>query len=412
MLDYQRLLEVSSSEMNTFVLMLFLATETDASRCLATVPDVHRAISYLQDVTGDSGRFIYARNLDPNAPENSQYNILRHAGTIYTLADYESEFPSDRNREVIRRASSFLRRQVHSLPGSDTLLAVWSFPQIDRTLSRPTAKLGGTGLGLTAFLYAEKVIGPQVDAETLQRMANFLVSMQEPNGHFHSKYVFRSGIDEEFESLYFPGEAAFGLILLYEKDHNPLWLNTAARGLEYLGRIRENDPRIPWDHWSLVSTGRLMRHIDSCDSTIDRQVILNHATQLAQAIIGGRPTALYDSAVHGFFTPDRRTTGTSTMLEGLIAFRPWISDTSLRSQCDGAIEDGVSFLLSSQILDGPLRGGFPRIHSSYAEPDPEGESTEVRIDFVHHAASALLEYYRSECPRGTGAIDLRSDVED
>jgi hypothetical protein len=73
---------------------------------------------------------------------------------------------------------------------------------------------------------------------------------------------------------------------------------------------------------------------------------------------------------------------------------------NLRKQMTVAIDDGLRFLLRSQIRTGQYAGGIPRAIQILPRAHPQFKgsfnrrATEVRIDYVQHALSAMLEYDR------------------
>jgi len=74
--------------------------------------------------------------------------------------------------------------------------------------------------------------------------------------------------------------------------------------------------------------------------------------------------------------------------------------SNLRQQMVVAIDEGIQFLLRSQIRSGKYAGGIPRAIQVLPEDHPQftesfnHRATEVRIDYVQHALSAMLQYER------------------
>jgi hypothetical protein len=100
---------------------------------------------YLIRMCDDKGKFVYRINLNPEFAPEPEYNILRHAGTIYALAMYEQVHPDEATRDTLDRAARFLKRETLApIPGRDDLLAVWSYPQMTGTSDPVQAELGGT----------------------------------------------------------------------------------------------------------------------------------------------------------------------------------------------------------------------------------------------------------------------------
>ncbi|MEE9562273.1 MAG: hypothetical protein V3W50_04290, partial [Thermoanaerobaculia bacterium] len=79
---------------------------------LPSKEDVRGAIEaaggYLVRATGPDGRFVYRTDLDPTFEPEPSYNILRHAGTVYSLGMYHSWRPKEETRRAIERATRYL----------------------------------------------------------------------------------------------------------------------------------------------------------------------------------------------------------------------------------------------------------------------------------------------------------------
>ena len=98
------------------------------------------------------------------------------------------------------------------------MLAVWSEPEVNRSGKPLQAKLGGTGLGLVALLSLENIQPGFTPLADLQALGRFTVYMQKEDGSFYSKYIPSAGGRwDEWQSLFYPGEAALGLLMLYQR---------------------------------------------------------------------------------------------------------------------------------------------------------------------------------------------------
>ena len=60
-----------------------------------------------------------------------------------------------------------------------------------------------------------------VPISQLQALGRFIIFLQKADGSFYSKYGANGKPVEDWQSLYYPGEAALGLIALYEIDPSP-----------------------------------------------------------------------------------------------------------------------------------------------------------------------------------------------
>lgn len=365
---------------------------------------IHMSASYLLRACDDNGKFRYLVNLDPTVKLPQQYNILRHAGSIYSLTMYEEEFPAYETREVLERAVGFIKKKsIAPLPEDSNLLAVWSYPELNGSKNPVQAKLGGTGLGLVALLSAEKVMPGTTSIDIMRKMGDFIIFMQKRDGSFYSKYIpSKGGRNDEWISLYYPGEAALGLLMLYEKDPSQKWLDAAAKAIAYLARLRTGRSVVEPDHWALLATARLLPLYHRSSQPVPAEAILRHAIQISTTMLAAAGNTSSGSAPAGSLTGDGRTTPTSTRLEGLqaaLTFLPRENEV-LIDKIRKKASQGISFLINSQVTSGKYAGAMPHAVSLFPEGDPNrngsdnDRATEVRIDYVQHALSAMIQHRR------------------
>ena len=354
-----------------------------------------RSAGYLARSTKETGMFEYRINMDPTVEVGEGYNIVRHAGTMYAMAMYYQLWPGASMLSAIERAGRYLQESVHPVPGRDDILAVWSEPEVNRSGNPFQAKLGGTGLGLVALLSVEKIHLGFTPLRDLQALGRFIVYMQEEDGSFYSKYIpSMGGRLDKWQSLYYPGEATLGLLMLYEKDGSDVWLESAAKALAYMARSRENKTDIPADHWALLATEKLL----SLDELpVSRELLTNHAIQICDTMLQSQIEDPEQPEYNGGFSGDGRTTPTATRLEGLQAALSFLPlNHEVRERIESAVPRGMSFLLRAQITEGEFAGAFPR-SAGKVDTAPTDDSnrrvTEVRIDYVQHALSAMIQYY-------------------
>ena len=363
---------------------------------------IERAANYLRQACGTSGQFTYRINLNPQVKVRPRYDVLRHAGSIYSMAMYLNQQPDQQVQAAMIRAGRFLKQKaMGAVPDRPDLLAIWSEPQL--SLSSPTrqAKLGGTGLGLVALLSIEKIAPGETSVADLQKLGQFLRYMQKPNGSFYSKYIpTEGGRWYKWKSLYYPGEAALGLLMLYELDPSPLWLKTAADALAYLARSRAHRTEVEADHWALLATAKLLSIDGRHQQTLHREALMKHASQISHSILRQADRQAKSSDIEGCFTGDGRTTPTATRIEGLLAALSFLppENRKLRHRIIERVTQGMHFLMSAQILEGRYRGAVPRGIQPLPESHPgfnqsfNRRVSEVRIDYVQHTLSAMIQY--------------------
>ena len=344
-----------------------------------------RAADYLTRQCLPDGRFVYRRHLDPKITPRPSYNVLRHAGAIYALAAYQKVHPKAEVAACLGRATSHLWSYVRPLDETDpqSPLAVWS------AKDPSMAKLGGAGLTLVALGGVGALVDVGAKRQDGLRIAAFIRLMQQPDGGFASKYFADRGPDTSWTSLYYPGEAALGLVMLDDPEAR----STAERALDFLARSRAGQPRVPPDHWALIATEALLRRPRPEAPAVAPGLshrLLDHARQVVDSILAAVGDHAPESPFAGSFGADGRTTPTATRLEGLLAARRFLTrevDAARREAIDEALADGIAFLMRTQRPDGAM----PR-RAAWRADDAGPRAGEVRIDYVQHALSAYLGY--------------------
>lgn len=365
------------------------------------------AAGYLVRACRPDGQFTYRVNLDSAITLKPRYNVLRHAGAMYALAMFYQWTPDEKVRDAVVRAGRFLRdRCIAPVPDAQNMLAVWSRPEITGARNPLQAKLGGAGLGLVALANLETIAAESTPIEQLLQLGRFVVHMQKADGSFYSKYIpSKGGRHDAWTSLYYPGEAALGLLLLYELDGSPVWLEAAAKALGYLARSRQGSSEVPADHWALLATAKLVAVDDRGDAPVARDSIVAHATQVCESILREQVWSADDPLLIGGFSDDGRTTPTATRLEGLLAALACLShqQQELRARITSSVHDAMSFLVRSQVREGEFAGAIPRAVRRLPTDHPRSARsfnrrvTEVRIDYVQHAMSAMIQYSQTFC---------------
>ena len=351
----------------------------------------------LRALVQPDGSFLYEYRADTLKPI-AGYNIVRHAGAIYALAQLEQMTPDPHTRDALLRATRYLLATVKPIgqaqgsgsdAGAGSGSGAMSTPVDIRaihSMSTPgmvedSAVLGGTGLGVVALVFVEQIQRGTVPADELRALGRFLLLMQRADGSFSSTYTHEDGATERFDSLYYPGEAIYALELLASwetanggaPDDAARWHDAALRGLRFLATSRANltGAKIPADNWALIATEQILRRGDIAPA--DREQLVGHARQIAAANISTQITDPHDK-LYGCYTPDGRTTPSATRLEGLIAATAVLPP----DQLGASIDAGVRFVIASQLPDGAIAA------------DQRGRT--VRIDYIQHALSALIRY--------------------
>jgi hypothetical protein len=341
------------------------------------------AANYLERACGPDGRFLY--RIDVNSAQQSRsYNIVRHAGAIYALSMLQHSNPAEQKAvDAMLRAAFFLHQNYIGTGVRPGQLVVWSKPLPEIS----DADLGSTGLGLVALIAVNEARPNAVPLEQLKGLGRFVLFLQRRDGSFVSKFSATNGPEEELESLYYPGEAALGLIDLYETDRSPVWLNAAARALSYLARSRAGLTDVPPDHWAMIATAKLLPYYAQSGSPASRDELIQHAVQVCNALMKGQLRNSTNLSLDGAFDPAGRTAPVATRMEGLLAALEFLPNGSTRDRIKETVAPGIAFLLRAQISAGPYAGAMPQAVAFQSKG-----ASDVRIDYVQHALCAWLRY--------------------
>jgi hypothetical protein len=339
-----------------------------------------RAARYLAGMVEPSGRFVY--RYDPLEDRNlGGYNILRHAGTLYSMLEHCQVARDKKVLEAASRALDYLLKQIHTIRRDGVEMAC--------VVEDGEVKLGGNGLGALAVSKYIELTGDREYLPVLQKLCEWMVSVQDTSGRFViHKQDFPDGPVSDFRSSYYPGEAIFGLMRTFEIDGDSRWLKAADEAARYLITVRDRGLRnvqLPHDHWLLYGLNELYRHKKDT-------LFSNHAFRIAGAIRGAQNRNLAAGEWNGGFGFHPRSTPAATRMEGLgAAYRIALSagDQKQQKALMDSLQQGNAFLLRTMI--GPSWAMYMKNPARALGGVRESlENFEIRIDYVQHSLSAFL----------------------
>ena len=340
-----------------------------------------RAGKYLARAVKDDGRFVYEYK-PYRGREVPEYNILRHAGTVFAMMELYGARKDPEVRKAAERAMGYLLRQVRggSIAGKPVKFVV----------EQGEVKLGGNGLAALALAEYARVTGNRKYDEVMRGLGEWILATQDANGRFKvHKQSFPLGRVSSFKSEYYPGEAIFALMRIYGLTGEKKWLDGADAGARYQLKVFSllDDRRLPHDHWLLYGLNEVHRKRP-------RPEFLDGAMRFARVIIQAQhtrenqPQPDWDG---GYYKPPR-SAPTATRMEGLNSAYALARDFGRGAdakQIRRSIDKGTGFLLRMQV--------GPEI-AMYCQ-DPEASlggfreslaRASIRVDYVQHSISALL----------------------
>lgn len=356
---------------------LYHRDELTAAQLLAAA---RMAGDYLIRSVDQHGRFAYLYVADEDRLADD-YNILRHAGTIYAMLELYAVTKDDRLLAAVHRAMAFLISTVKTVKlNGRTVRCVVEGDKI---------KLGGNALAIVALAEYTHITGDRRHLKLMQDLAGWIAGAQRADGAFGMhQQEYSTGRPLAFRSQYYPGEAILALVRLHALDGDQRWLDAADRAANYIVRVRDAGllaEQLPSDHWMLYALNELHRQRPAAD-------YLHHTRRLIGNIVQSQNlTPTYADWLGSWHDPPRSTRA-ATRTEGLLAAWDLLRDFGRPDELEPlerTIRHGVAFQLQMQVdsaaamyLPDPPRalGGFRGSLTDYR----------IRIDFVQHNLSSLI----------------------
>ncbi len=352
--------------------------------------EIKTSVEYIIRNLLESGRFKYRNNVDPTIEyENESYNSLRHAGVLHCLFLYE-KYTNDLQYHDKRLLSSeyFIKRYIEKI--ENFYNCVISIPQ-EEGLNIKIAKSGAAGVALSALsnLYDKSSQSNEIDLELLQSLGDFLLNMQNPDdGNIYAYYDFdKIEINKSAQAIYYPAEAAAGLMNLYEIDPQTKWVDCAKKALLYLAKSQENK-EIVFDHWALYAIEKIFNHNLAIND--EYKILQNYAEQMVIPIL----TAQITNPKHvyfGAFKDNVRSCSIGTIMEGLGSAYYCTNSDRLKKVIYKSMVIGCMFLSRTQVKTGINAGGLPN-SANWVKPGVTPNASVIRIDNVEHVVSAWLKF--------------------
>lgn len=208
------------------------------------------AADYLADQVREDGSFIYGRypRFDN---EIDNYNILRHAGTVWSLVCRYRMTGDAELAETIELAIGYMLSQLVYPDENTAYLYEAKADEI---------KLGGCGIAIVALTEYMDAFGSDKYLEVCREMGNGILSLmdQEKGTYYH---VLNGDFSrkEEFRTVYYDGEATFALCRLYSVTGDQIWLDAAKAAVDH---FIEADYVQYRDQWVAYSMNEITKYVD------------------------------------------------------------------------------------------------------------------------------------------------------
>jgi len=346
--------------------------------------------NYFKNVVQTSGKFIYSFLPHKNKQEK-RYNILRHAGTTYSMLETYEFMPDEKLLKEAEKALNYLQKSIKLLEVNDKKVKV--------VVEKNKQKIGGNALAIVAMAKHAQVTGSTKNIKLMQNLASWFKEVQAENGQFTVHIQnFKTGEREDFISRFYPGQAILALVRLYKLDNDETWLNIAEKAADYLINIRDASVTIDTvshDHWLLYALNDLYRERP-------KQHYLNHSFFIAEAMMKTQYSDNDTSSpelVGGYLTefgnPPKNSTPAACKDEGLSAVYNLANDfghKDMAKKVKHSIHEGIKFQLQMQLRPESVMF-YKRKKLALGAVQGGLRDLSLRNDFTQHNISSFIAYY-------------------
>lgn len=216
---------------------------------------IEKSSGYLANQVESTGKFCYGYYPCFNK-EMKQYNILRHAGTIYSMIEgYEVTKDTSLKRQIDSALDYMFADGIELYKGIDGVTRAFV---VDHSHDNEI-KLGGNAIAILTLSKYTTVFDDNKYIQVMEELAEGVEFFQSKHdGSFvHVLNYEDLSVKERNRIIYYDGEAAFALIRLYDIDKNERWLNIVERAFSYF--IQKEYWR-NHDHWLSYCSNELVKY--------------------------------------------------------------------------------------------------------------------------------------------------------
>ncbi|MBE6879442.1 MAG: glycosyl hydrolase family 88 [Ruminococcaceae bacterium] len=206
---------------------------------------IRRSSVYLANAIDENGKFDYGVNPVTDF-HFITYNILRHAGTIWSVI---MQYDTTKDEALIPKIESAIGYMLNSIESPDDDHAYLIERKADEI------KLGGNAVAIITLSTYMQVFKSDKYKELIRKIANSILDSQEADGSYYHVLSYPDYKRKERDRIvYYDGEATFALARAYSVTGDERFLNAAKKALDY---FIENDYTRFCDHWIAYSVNEV-----------------------------------------------------------------------------------------------------------------------------------------------------------
>ena len=204
---------------------------------------------FLHSQIQEDGRFIYGY-FPAYAHQIKSYNTVRHCTAVYALietleVEYQTQYLAKIKQAIDYALATFYKQIDHK-----------AF-MLDGKPDQYEIKLGANAAAIFMLCKYQEVTGDDGYLKQAEQLANGICAMINSHGETtHVLHYPSLEVKEKFRIIYYDGEAALGLLRLYQINQNPKLLDLVKLMFEHF--ISKNYDQYH-DHWLSYCTNELTK---------------------------------------------------------------------------------------------------------------------------------------------------------
>lgn len=331
---------------------------------------IFSASDFLVEQIQDDGSFIYGYypRFD-NEIEN--YNIVRHASTIWSLL---CRYRLEPDAELAQKIEATIDYMLGQIIYEDDETAYLYEKKSDEI------KLGGCGMAVIAMTEYMDVFSSDQYREVCRYLGNgILKMMDQESGEYYHVLNGDFSRKEAFRTVYYDGEATFALCRLYGLTGEEQWLTAAQTAVEHFIQADYTQYK---DHWVAYSMNEITKYITDNESYY-AFALRNVQANLQEIYARDTTYHTYLELLMASFELYDRMIQSGVEIEG---FQEELFLKTIYARADRML-NGYFYPEYAMYMENPQRilGTFMVRHDGYR----------VRIDDVQHNIGGYYLYYKN-----------------
>lgn len=210
---------------------------------------IMNASAFLEAQIQEDGSFVYG--IYPRFDNDIEnYNIVRHAGTVWSLICRYRLSPDEELKEKIERTIDFmLDNVIYDSEGRAYLYEA----------KADEIKLGGSGIAVVALTEYMDVFENEEYMDVCRALGEGILTMFNQNtGEYYHVLNGDFSRKEAMRTVYYDGEATFALCRLYSLTEEQRWLDAAESAVAHFIEVDYTQYK---DHWVAYSMNEITKQI-------------------------------------------------------------------------------------------------------------------------------------------------------